>query len=124
MKDFDDIVNAWRGGVIVNSKVRVETDLRNMIRSLRTLHEQLQAENKQLRGEEPIPFAWWAECPKLAQVVMERVIGRNKQLREDLIEYGRHQPGCSEKFAAEHGCRCGWDKVKEALHNESIQPTT
>ena len=37
-------------------------------------------ENKQLKGEKGIPFAWWKECPGLAQKTMERTIDRNERL--------------------------------------------
>ena len=43
---------------------------------------ELEAEVKQLRGEEPIPDAWWKDSPKMAQKVMERVIAENKRLKE------------------------------------------
>lgn len=46
-------------------------------------------ENKQLRGEEPIPYAWWAECPKLAQRTMERIIQENSRFREVLDKLSR-----------------------------------
>ena len=43
-----------------------------------------EAENKQLKGEEPIPEAWWKDCPKLAQKTMERIIARNDELADRL----------------------------------------
>jgi hypothetical protein len=43
--------------------------------------EELQAEIAQLKGEEPMPYAWWAECPKLAQKTMERIIAENEKLK-------------------------------------------
>ena len=42
---------------------------------------ELQKENAQLKGEEPIPFAWWSECPKLAQRTMEKIITENEKLQ-------------------------------------------
>ena len=47
-------------------------------------HTELQAENAQLRGEKPIPEAWWSECPALAQRTMERIIESNDQLQAEL----------------------------------------
>ncbi len=38
-------------------------------------------EIEQLKGRKPMPFAWWKECPKLAQVTMERIIENNERLR-------------------------------------------
>jgi len=55
---------------------------------------QLEDENAKLKGEKPIPFAWWSECPKLAQRTMERIIAENARLkrfaekiRDDEVEY-------------------------------------
>ena len=42
---------------------------------------ELQKEHAQLKGEEPIPYAWWSECPKLAQKTMERIIAENENYR-------------------------------------------
>ena len=39
---------------------------------------------KQLEGEEPIPFGWWEDCPKIAQMVMERLINRNFELDAEI----------------------------------------
>lgn len=55
---------------------------RMSLRRIAIEYEELQAENAKLRGEEPIPFAWWAECPKLAQRTMERIIDSNAKLRK------------------------------------------
>jgi len=57
--------------------VRKKDLLPNMYRIMDTaleaceLLDRLEEENKRLRGEEPIPFAWWKDCPGLAQKVME-----------------------------------------------------
>jgi len=40
----------------------------------------LAAENKQLKGEAPIPGAWWKDCPDLAQRVMERIMEENNRV--------------------------------------------
>lgn len=43
----------------------------------------------QLMGEKSIPFAWWKDCPGLAQKVMERTIQRNESLldiNDNLVE--------------------------------------
>jgi len=48
--------------------------------------EELEEENKQLKGEEPIPFAWWKDCPKLAQKTMERIIETNDHQAERIKE--------------------------------------
>ena len=57
------------------------------INELQSKIETLEAENKQLKGEEPIPYAWWEECPKLAQRTMERIIDENKDLEENRDTY-------------------------------------
>ena len=33
-----------------------------------------------------------------------------KELKQDLLEFGRHSEGCSAPYS--YPCRCGWDKVK------------
>lgn len=43
-----------------------------------------EAENRQLKGEEPIPYAWWKDCPGLAQKTMERLISCNDSLQAKL----------------------------------------
>ena len=45
-------------------------------------NKDLEEENTQLRGEKPTPFAWWKDCPGVAQKVMERIIERNDRLLE------------------------------------------
>ena len=69
-----------------------------------------EAENRQLKGEEPIPFAWWKDCPKLAQKTMERMIERfnvlatsQEELLAALKKYGDHEAGCIKGDA----CTCG-----------------
>ena len=50
----------------------------------------LQDENARLKGEKPIPFAWWSECPELAQRTMERIIAENARLKA-LLEHSKTQ---------------------------------
>lgn len=38
---------------------------------------------------------------------------RIEELKADLIEYGRHQPGCSQEHDKKYRCR--WEKVEQAL---------
>ena len=45
--------------------------------------KELEAENKQLKGEEPIPLSWWKDCPKLAQRTIERIIYSNRLLEHE-----------------------------------------
>lgn len=46
----------------------------------------------------------------------EEEIGRlraeNARLRQLLIEYGRHNDGCSAAFGVKYRCRCGWRDVE------------
>ena len=37
----------------------------------------------------------------------------HQELKELLIEYGRHQPGCPNQYDKIWSCRCGWKKVKQ-----------
>jgi hypothetical protein len=39
----------------------------------------------------------------------------NKTLMEDLIEFGRHSPGCPYQYNKEYSCNCGWLETYEAL---------
>ena len=39
----------------------------------------------------------------------------HQELKELLIEYGGHQPGCPNQYDKKYHCRCGWEKVKQAL---------
>ena len=59
-----------------------------------------------------------ADCDKQLNEAEEQILNlktENKELLEYLIEYGRHAPGCSQEFAKKYRCRCGWDKVEQAL---------
>ncbi len=49
--------------------------------------KELETEIEQLKGEKPMPQAWWKECPKLAQKVMERIIEENEQLQAELEKH-------------------------------------
>lgn len=46
---------------------------------------------------------------------IEKLQAKVKWLKENLIEYGRHCAGCSQEFAKKYRCRCGWDKIEQAL---------
>ena len=75
----------------VDESVRQNITLSN---ENKKLQEQLAAADKrmkQLEGDEPIPEAWWKECPKLAQKTMERVIDENNSLQQQLADY---KEGC------------------------------
>ena len=37
----------------------------------------------------------------------------NKELKELLIEYGRHSAGCSKQYDKKYPCRCGWDRERK-----------
>jgi hypothetical protein len=43
---------------------------------------------------------------------------RIKELRQDLIEFGRHSQGCTGRFEP-YTCTCGWSKVEQALKGDS-----
>jgi hypothetical protein len=40
---------------------------------------------------------------------------KNRWLRENLIEYGRHEQGCNQAYNKKYSCRCGWNRVEQAL---------
>ena len=70
--------------------------------------KELEVEIEQLKGEEPIPRAWWKECPKLAQKTMERIIKENDRLQAELEKHRRdikewpHQTHLWAKTKSEH----------------------
>jgi len=39
----------------------------------------------------------------------------NKWLKEELIEFGRHGQGCSRQWGTKYRCKCGWEKIEQAL---------
>ena len=45
----------------------------------------------------------------------EKLEDENKQLREDLIEFGRHGEGCAYQYDKKFPCKCGWLKTRQAL---------
>jgi len=59
-------------------------DYKNTIDNLTERLAAAEKENKQLRGEEPIPGAWWKDAPRAAQRAMERVIENNDKLHAQL----------------------------------------
>lgn len=71
---------------------------------------------KQLEGEEPIPFSWWSECPKLAQKVMERIMKKKDELEAALQGM---VPFIEDDFpngtGKNHGT-CATDKYQEACN--------
>ena len=68
--------------------------------------KQLRAENAQLKGEEPIPEAWWKDCPKMAQKVMERIIAENEKLDNALMRIKKRACFCDSRLDVE--CDCAW----------------
>ena len=75
---------------------------------LRERITELEAENKELGdGIETVNNAGVETRRKLEAVIVE--------LKELLIEYGRHQPGCPNQYDKIWPCRCGWKKVKQDL---------
>lgn len=52
------------------------------------------------------------------EVLKGKLLEEIEQLKQDLIEYGRHAEGCSRAFGEKYRCRCGWLRVKQALKNE------
>ena len=42
----------------------------------------------------------------------------HQELKELLIEYGGHQPGCANQYDKVWPCRCGWEKVEQDLKPE------
>ena len=86
--------------------------------------QELQAELKQLKGETPIPDAWWKDCPGLAQRTMERIIEKNDQLQaeiEKLKEFARKviQDVCWDMYVLDAG-----DVQEFAEKLGLIKPTT
>jgi hypothetical protein len=43
----------------------------------------------------------------------------NKQLRQDLIDFGRHSRSCNYPYNPNYGCKCGWLEVEKTLKETS-----
>ena len=66
----------------------VDDEVAEFIEQLQSQLAAAEEKNKRLKGEKPIPFAWWKDCPGLAQKTMERTIERNERLlaiNDDLV---------------------------------------
>ncbi|MHC4324086.1 MAG: hypothetical protein ACYSUX_07420 [Planctomycetota bacterium] len=48
------------------------------------------------------------------KLALEAKDERIKELRQNLIEFGRHSNGCIGRFDP-HPCKCGWKEVEQAL---------
>ena len=40
---------------------------------------------------------------------------RIKELKDIIIEYSRHQPGCPKQWSSKYKCNCGWDREREKV---------
>ena len=47
--------------------------------------------------------------------LVDRLMEEIKGLKQDLIEFGRHSPGCPNQYDKKYHCKCGWLKVEQAL---------
>lgn len=84
--------------------------------------DRLQAENKkqkelidQLCSQEPCPKCGYGVTSACYGCEIKQLQAEVKQLKEDLIEFGRHSEGCSRQWDEKYRCKCGWDKVEQAL---------
>ncbi|MHC4464079.1 MAG: hypothetical protein ACYS30_22015 [Planctomycetota bacterium] len=41
--------------------------------------------------------------------------GEIEKLKEILIEYGRHLPGCVGSFSSNYPCSCGWERTRKEV---------
>ncbi len=48
--------------------------------------------------------------------IIEKQTEQIEELKQLLIEYGRHSPGCSAPYG--YDCRCGWDRERKALEGK------
>ena len=48
----------------------------------------------------------------------------NKWLKEELIEFGRHGQGCSRQWGTKYRCKCGWEKIEQALKDNNVSDAT
>jgi hypothetical protein len=42
---------------------------------------------------------------------MTRLVAESRRMRGLLLEYGRHNEGCSAAHGDQYRCRCGWREV-------------
>ena len=84
---------------------------------------QLQAENKRLKDfvlklvekEDLEELDYWAEeylhaYEQLAKI--QEIQAENKELKQNLLEFGRHSEGCSRTFGEKYRCKCGWAEAR------------
>ena len=76
-----DELEAWQD--VMQKDVDVAHDAEVELLELREKCKEFEVENQQLRGEEPIPFAWWKDCPGVAQRTMERIIAHDRELEAE-----------------------------------------
>lgn len=48
----------------------------------------------------------------------QQLQAENKELKQDLLEFGRHSEGCCYIYDKVYGCKCGWLEVEQALKSK------
>ena len=54
-------------------------------------------------------------CKKDLREQVEQLRAENKDLKQDLLEFGRHSKGCNYPYGEAYGCKCGWLEVAKRL---------
>lgn len=78
--------------------------------------KELEAENKKMKELKcpPIESGDTCICPiEELETMLIKKDERIKELKELLIEYGRHQLGCEKQWGSKYPCRCGWDRERK-----------
>ena len=61
-------------------------------------------------------ISWIARTPEQKQHdKIKQLETKNKELKLNLLEFGRHSEGCNYPHNKEYGCKCGWLKIEQAL---------
>lgn len=71
----------------------------------------LQSENEQLKAD----HASTREVLEAKHNQVTELAAEVERLKKDLIEFGRHSPGCPNQYDKKYPCKCGWLETKQAL---------
>ncbi len=97
---------------------QLQAENERQVYELQNTIEQLRAENKQVQLSDKLcPIGQTNTCGYWAkqQKQIQHLQAENKELKQNLLEFGRHSEGCSRTFGEKYRCKCGWLKVQQAL---------
>ena len=62
-----------------------------------------------------------ASDQEAAHLEYTQVRAENARLRQIIIDYARHNEGCSAAFGDKYRCRCGWRDVEAEFKSANSQ---